>query len=252
MIASSLWWRSSLPTALRETGGDVLVFLPGVGEIHRSAEAIEDIARREGLVIERLYGDLSPREQDAVLRPSADRKVVLATNVAETSITIPNVTAVIDSGLARVMRYDANVGLPSLQLEPVSQASADQRAGRAGRTAPGVCYRLWPQAMHRSRAEQTAPEVLRTDLSGPLLTLSVWGERQVDAFPWVTPPTEHSVRSARTLLQRLGAIDDEGATTDEGGRMAALPLHPRLAKLLLTAIPTRLPGRSIDRRSLLK
>ncbi|MEO1528186.1 MAG: ATP-dependent helicase HrpB [Planctomycetota bacterium] len=224
-----------LPAALRGSDGDVLVFLPGVGEIHRTAEAIRGHADREGLVVEKLYGDLSPQDQDAVLRPSQTRKVVLATNVAETSITIPNVTAVIDSGLARVMRYDAGVGLPSLQLEPISQAAADQRAGRAGRTAPGVCYRLWPQKMHRSRPEQTTPEVLRTDLSSAMLTLAVWGERDAGDFPWVTKPTNHSVDSARQLLLRLGAIDDGGGTTEEGAQMATLPLHPRLAKLMRTA-----------------
>src|SRR6056297_2147080 len=165
--------------ALRSIDGDVLVFLPGVGEIHRTADSISALARKHQADVFKLYGELSPQQQDAVLAPSPSRKIVLATNVAETSVTIPGVTSVIDSGLARVMQFDPAVGLPSLRLQPISKASADQRAGRAGRTAPGICYRLWPEAMHRSRPDHTPPEIAVADLSSAVLTLAAWGERDV-------------------------------------------------------------------------
>jgi len=151
--------------ALRSIDGDVLVFLPGVGEIHRTADSISALARKHQADVFKLYGELSPQQQDAVLAPSPSRKIVLATNVAETSVTIPGVTSVIDSGLARVMQFDPAVGLPSLRLQPISKASADQRAGRAGRTAPGICYRLWPKrctaadpiTRHRKSRSPTCP-----------------------------------------------------------------------------------------------
>lgn len=224
-----------IPDALRCTTGDVLVFLPGVGEINRTAGLIEEIARKESVNVHQLYGDLSPAEQDAVLAPSAQRKIVLATNVAETSITLPGITCVIDSGLARVMQYDTAVGIPCLTLQPISKASADQRAGRSGRTAAGVCFRLWPQALQRSRADHTPPEIARADLSSAILTLAAWGEREVMQFPWVTPPAEHAVESATNLLVELGAIDCECNVTATGAAMNRLPLHPRLARLMLAA-----------------
>ncbi len=182
-----------------------------------------------------LYGDLSPADQDAVLTESSQRKIILSTNVAETSITIPGVAAVIDTGTARVMQYDARVGLPKLQLEPISQASADQRAGRAGRTQHGICYRLWPQALHRSRRATDVPEVCRCDFSQAMLTLALWGERDVFAFPWLTPPPDEAVASAKTLLQRLDAIDEQGSVTPLGKLMSKLPLPPRLARFMIEA-----------------
>ncbi|WP_286177634.1 ATP-dependent helicase HrpB [Stieleria mannarensis] len=224
-----------IPAALHRRDGDVLVFLPGVGEIHRTANLIEGLAQQHDVQVRKLYGDLSPADQDAVLAPSDQRKVVLATNVAETSITIPGITCVVDSGLARAMQYDASVGLPSLRLQPISKASADQRAGRAGRTAPGVCFRLWPSAMHRSRPDHTPPEVSTADLSAALLMLASWGERDVFEFPWVTTPTEHAVAAAVDLLVRLGAIDRSLAITSLGAEMNRLPLHPRLSRLMLAA-----------------
>ena len=224
-----------LPEVLDGSGGDVLVFLPGVGEIRRVHRALE--ARRFGdqAILMQLYGDLSPAKQDAVLRVATRRKIVLATNVAETSVTIPGVSAVIDSGTARVMKYDARVGLPKLQLEAISQASADQRAGRAGRTQPGICYRLWPAAMQRSRRRADLPEVCRCDFSAAMLTLANWGERDVFAFPWLTPPPEESVDAARILLERLDALDTDANVTPLGKQMAALPLSPRLARFMLEA-----------------
>jgi ATP-dependent helicase HrpB len=224
-----------LPEALRDTSGHVLVFLPGVGEIRKVRRAIENARFAHDFSLFELYGDLSPADQDSAIAVSQHRKVVLATNVAETSITIPGVTAVIDSGSARVMRFDSNVGLPKLQLEPVSQASAEQRAGRAGRTSPGICYRLWHEATHRIRRECDTPEIERGDFSSALLTLAAWGERDVYDFPWLTLPPIAAVENAKALLTRLGSLDTQGNVTAMGQRMLALPLHPRLARLMIAA-----------------
>jgi len=215
------------------TDGHVLVFLPGVGEIHRTARELEDFARRQGASIGLLYGDLPPEEQDRVLSPSSQRKIVLATNVAETSITIDGVTAVVDTGVARVLRFDPLVGLDRLDLEPISQASADQRAGRAGRTAPGLCLRLWDEVSHRHRPEQTEPEIRRVDLAGPLLQLRSWGEPDARQFPWFEAPREEALDQAERLLVQLGACDDSGRLTLLGQQMSRLPGHPRIARLLL-------------------
>jgi ATP-dependent helicase HrpB len=224
-----------LPSALKATDGHLLVFLPGIGEIRRTRRTIESMRLAPDTAIFELYGDLPPKNQDAVLAESSQRKIILATNVAETSITIPGVTGVIDSGLARVMRFDAQVGLPKLQLEPISQASAEQRAGRAGRTEAGICFRLWPAAAHRSRRERETPEIERCDFSGALLTLSAWGERDVFAFPWLTPPPAEAVDAATQLLLRLDAIDEDGSPTELGQQMLSLPLHPRLARFMVEA-----------------
>ena len=150
---------SVLPGVLQRTHGHLLVFLPGVGEIRRTASTLLKAGFGKDAEVMELFGDLSPQDQDAVLAPSDKRKIILSTNVAETSITIPGVTGVIDSGQARVMRYEANVGLSALRLEKISQASAEQRAGRAGRTEPGICLRLWPAATHRARREFDSPEI---------------------------------------------------------------------------------------------
>lgn len=224
-----------MPDALRSTDGDVLVFLPGVGEIHRTADLIQPMGGKQEFDICKLYGDLPPAEQDAVFAPSDRRKIVLATNVAETSITIPGITCVIDTGLARVMQYDASVGIPSLRLQPISKASADQRAGRAGRTSPGTCFRLWSTALQSSRPDHTPPEIARADLSAAILTVAGWGERDISAFPWVTPPADHAVEAAKRLLIQLGAINDQLVLTETGSKMNRLPLHPRLSRLMLAA-----------------
>ncbi|MCO8121434.1 ATP-dependent helicase HrpB [Stieleria sp. TO1_6] len=224
-----------IPSALDSSSGDVLVFLPGVGEIHRTATTLQNRLKLPDVQVCKLYGEMAADDQDDVLAPSKSRKIVLATNVAETSITIPNVTCVIDSGLARVMQYDTSVGIPCLNLQPISRASADQRAGRAGRTAPGICYRLWSAAVHRSRVDQTAPEIARADLSSAILMLAAWGERDVLQFPWVTPPAQHAIDAATLLLQRLGAIDSKLAITEMGLQMNQLPVHPRLSKLMIAA-----------------
>jgi ATP-dependent helicase HrpB len=217
---------------LDRTDGDVLVFLPGLAEIRQAARALDELAREREMVVLPLHGDLPPEQQDAALLPQPRRKVVLATNVAETSVTVEGVTGVVDSGLARVLLYDPSVGLDRLKLTPVSRASADQRAGRAGRTRPGVCVRLWSEVSHRARPEQTEPEIRRVDLAGAVLQLLAAGERDVLRFPWLEPPREATVAQALVLLRRLGAIDDGGVTA-LGGAMARLPVHPRLGRLLI-------------------
>lgn len=217
------------------TSGHVLAFLPGVGEIHKSLCDLEDFARRQQALLLPLYGDLPPEAQDAVLSPGEQRKIVLATNVAETSVTIAGVTAVVDTGVARTMRFDPLAGLDRLELEPISQASADQRAGRAGRTQPGICLRLWEEGSHRHRPAQTDPEIRRVDLAGPVLQLKCWGEQDVLAFPWFEAPRAEAVEQANRLLQLLGACDHTGQVTTLGQQMVQLPVHPRIARMLLAA-----------------
>lgn len=217
--------------ALDATGGDVLAFLPGVGEIKRAREDLEAICRRRDVALHELYGDLPAEEQDAVLRRGRRRKVVLATNVAETSVTIDGVTCVVDSGLARSSRFDPGVGLDRLELVRISRASADQRAGRAGRTAPGTCARMWTERVQRSLDEAEEPEVRRVDLAGPVLQLLCFGETDAGAFPWFERPSPAALEAALELLKRLGAVDERGVTA-VGRALVRLPAHPRLARLL--------------------
>ncbi|HEX3552986.1 MAG TPA: ATP-dependent helicase HrpB [Thermoanaerobaculia bacterium] len=220
---------------LGETAGDVLVFLPGVGEIQRSAEALAGLAAERDLAVLPLYGDLPAERQDEVLRPLSRRtrrKVVLATNVAETSLTIDGVTAVVDSGQVRRLRFDPATGLDRLELGRVSRASADQRAGRAGRQAAGVCLRLWPAYENATLPERETPEIARVDLAGPALQLLAWGETDLAAFGWFEAPAPESLAAATRLLRQLGAVDDQGVTA-LGSTMARLPIHPRLARLLI-------------------
>src|SRR5262245_38185408 len=224
--------RRAVEEVLLHTTGDILVFLPGVGEIRRIGQELARLAARDNLAIMPLYGDLPAEQQDAVLGPCERRKVVLATNVAETSITIDGVTGVIDAGLARVLRFDEHVGLDRLVLSKISKASAEQRAGRAGRTQPGVCLRLWTNDEQRGLPDQEEPEIRRVDLAGPALQLLAWGEADVATFPWFEPPRELSVGQAMTLLRRLGAIDDAGVTA-LGRLLVRLPIHPRVARLLI-------------------
>lgn len=220
-----------VPEALRETTGHVLVFLPGVGEIMRCQEALTPMAERQGHALLPLFGDLSPEQQDRALAELDRRKIILATNVAETSITIDGVTAVIDSGQARQMRVAPATGLPRLELVSISQSSAEQRTGRAGRTAPGVCWRLWDESSHKGRPHSETPEVLRSDLAEPLLHLLALGER--DDFPWLDPPPPDAVENARRLLTLLGATDEHDQITPLGKELARLPAHPRLGRLLM-------------------
>ncbi len=214
------------------TEGDILVFLPGVGEIRQSAAELTAFAGRHGFRLYQLYGDLPSDEQDAVLSACENRKIVLSTNVAETSLTIPGVTAVVDTGLARQLRFDPSVGLDRLSLVPISKASADQRTGRAGRTAAGVCVRLWDERTHAHRPPFEPPEIHRIDLAAALLKLWNWGETDVPAFPWFEPPSDAAVETALVLLTRLGAIEEKN-TTPIGRVMARLPVHPRIGRLLV-------------------
>jgi len=226
---------NAVPEAVRHTDGHVLVFLPGVGEIMRCEQALTPLADREGHAIFTLFGDLPPEQQDRVLADVGRRKIILSTNVAETSLTIPGVTAVIDSGLARQMRVSAATGLPRLELIPISQAAADQRAGRAGRTGPGVCWRLWDEAAHHHRPAAETPESLRGDMAGPLLQLLALGEQA--EFPWLDEPPPETITNARQLLRQLGAIESPVDAADRitplGDELVRLPAHPRLARLLL-------------------
>ncbi|HYO14312.1 MAG TPA: ATP-dependent helicase HrpB [Thermoanaerobaculia bacterium] len=223
---------SGVRRVLGATPGDVLAFLPGVGEIQRSAEALASLAAEADLAVLPLYGDLPAERQDEVLRPLDRRKVVLATNVAETSITIDGVTAVVDSGLVRRLRFDSATGLDRLELGKISRASADQRAGRAGRQAPGVCLRLWPAWDHAALPERETPEIARVDLTGPALQLRAWGESDLAAFGWFEAPDPAALSAASLLLQQLGATDEHGVTT-LGRTLARLPVHPRLGRLLV-------------------
>ena len=217
---------------LAERDGDVLAFLPGLREIGQTADHLETFAREQCIAVLPLHGDLPPEQQDRALQKLDQRKIVLATNVAETSVTVAGVTAVVDSGLARQMEFAPDVGMDRLRLVPISRASADQRAGRAGRTAPGVCVRLWDEPSHRARPEQTVPEIKRVDLCGAALQLAALGERDVRKFPWLDAPTEEAVQQALRLLEQLELLNTDGLTP-LGEAAAALPVHPRLGRLLL-------------------
>ncbi len=219
-------------TVLNQSAGDCLVFLPGVGEIRQCEKRLSSVAAENDFAVLQLYGDLPAEQQDAVLRPSDRRKVILSTNVAETSLTIEGVTAVVDSGLARVLRYDEHTGLDRLELSPISRASADQRAGRAGRMEAGVCLRLWPEAAHRSRPEFELPEIQRVDLAGAVLQVLCWIEPDLKTFPWFENPAAGAVDRAERLLERLGAANAAGVTP-LGRQIAGLPVHPRIGRLLI-------------------
>jgi ATP-dependent helicase HrpB len=210
--------------------GDVLVFLPGTGEIRRCAEDLEDAARTFDLSVVPLHGDLTADEQDAAVRPSSRRKVILATNVAETSVTIEGVTAVIDSGLARIARHSPWSGVPSLEIEPVSRASCAQRAGRAGRTRPGRVLRLYTKHDHDTRRAFEPPEIARADLAG--VALELLGAGVVD-LRWYEPPPPAAWQAGLDLLARLGAANP--AITDVGRRMLRFPVHPRQARIVVEA-----------------
>jgi ATP-dependent helicase HrpB len=218
--------------ALAEEHGSALVFLPGVGEIRRVAERLDGLGR--DVDVAPLYGDLSPAEQDRAIAPSPSgrRKIVLATAIAETSLTIEGVRLVIDSGLMRLPRFSPRSGMTRLETTRVSQASADQRRGRAGRLEPGVCYRLWTEEAQRGLLPFTPPEIGDADLAPLALELALWGAREAD-LPWLTPPPAAALATARALLADLGAIDAAGAITPHGRAMARLGQHPRLAHLVV-------------------
>ena len=225
----------ALESLVREgLDGDVLVFLPGAREIRRAMGACEPIARRAGLLLLPLHGDLPLEEQEQALAPADRPKVVFSTNVAESSLTIEGVTAVIDSGLARVALHSRWSGLPRLEVRRVSKASAEQRAGRAGRTGPGRVIRLYPLEDFARRPEQDAPEILREDLSGASLILRACGVAP-EELEWLDPPPAEAWQAAERLLRRLDAVDVTGALTETGQAMARLPLEPRLGRLVVEA-----------------
>ncbi len=221
-----------LPSAMTETG-HILAFFPGMGEIRRVEKWASEIAKKTNTDIHILHGSVSSEDQDRALRPSQRRKLILATNIAETSITIDGVRTVVDSSYARVMVADAMTGIDRLELRRISRASADQRAGRAGRTAPGRCFRLWSKAEDAALAPSDIPEIHRLDLAGTLLALRAFGMRDPAKFAWFDPPRPERIARDEKLLFMLSAVDSRGAITDLGKKMSQLPLHPRLARLLL-------------------
>ena len=231
----------------REPEGDVLVFMPGTYEIRRTIETAQETFRNhpEPLAFFPLHGSLPAARQDAAVAPCPQRKVIVATNVAETSITIEGVRHVIDSGLARVHRHDPRRGIDVLLVEPVNQASTEQRAGRAGRTAPGTCVRLWSHAEQQGRPAHELPEIRRLDLAEALLQLKSLGVEDILDFPWLEPPDGPAAERATTLLADLDALDGRGRLSDLGRRMALFPMHPRLSRLLLTAAESGCLGRAI-------
>ena len=237
--------------ALAETpDGDLLAFLPGQGEIRRVQARLAE--RDLDVRITPLYGDLPQEAQDAALRPDASRrKVVLATAIAETSLTIEGVRVVVDGGMMRVPRFDPNGGMTRLITLPVSKASAEQRRGRAGRLGPGVCYRLWTEAANRALPAFSNPEILDADLAPLALELARWGVVDPAALAWLDPPPPAAYAHAVELLQALGALDRSGRVTGHGRAMAGLPLHPRLAHMALTAKGLGLGGLACDLAALL-
>ena len=215
--------------------GDALIFMPGAYEIARTISALRASGAGDGRTLLPLHGELAPADQDAAVAPHERPKVIVATNVAETSLTIEGVRLVIDSGLARVARHDPRRGINTLLVEKISRASADQRAGRAGRTAPGRVIRLWTQAEHALRPAHETPEIRRVELSQEVLALKAAGIGDLRAFRWLEAPEPTSLERAESLLEDLGALDHRRKPTPVGKRMAAFPLHPRYARMLLEA-----------------
>src|ERR1700722_1352511 len=207
--------------ALAEHDGDILAFLPGMAEIRRTQVALADC----GALVLPLHGDLPPAEQDRALRPAERRRVVLATSIAETSLTVPGVRMVVDGGWRRAPRLDASAGLTRLATLRISRAAAEQRAGRAGREAPGTAIRLWSTALHRGLAAHDRPEILEAELSGLVLDCAALGAAPGD-LPFLDPPPQGALATATALLTELGALDGAGRITDAGSRMAALGTHP--------------------------
>jgi ATP-dependent helicase HrpB len=219
---------------MRKTEGNLLIFMPGAYEIARTISTLR-VRLPSHILLLPLHGELPPAEQDAAVSSGGARKVIVATNVAETSLTIDGVTGVIDSGLARMANFDPRRGINTLLIEKISRASADQRAGRAGRTAPGLCLRLWTEREHQRRIPREAPEIHRVDLSEVLLTLKAAGFATMETIRWLDAPQTPALLRAETLLRDLGSLDHEGKITPLGRRMLAFPTHPRYARMLLAA-----------------
>ncbi len=227
----------AVSTSLRETSGDILVFLPGAGEIRQVQQRLAEKKPGNNVGVVPLYGLLPKRAQDEAIRPSPEgaRKVVLATSIAETSLTIEGVRAVVDSGFSRVPRFDVGSGMTRLETIRVTRDSADQRRGRAGRTGPGVCYRLYTEQTLRGSPLRRRPEILNADLAPLALELAHWGASDPRELSWVDPPPEAAYAEARKLLFQLGAVDENGRITPHGKEMCRAGLHPRLSHMVLEA-----------------
>ena len=216
--------------------GDILVFMPGMGEISATINALGAMRSGERLALIPLHGELPPEDQDRAFAPNPLRKIIVSTNVAETSVTIDGVRHVVDSGQARVARYDAERGIGTLFIEPISRASADQRKGRAGRTAPGTCHRLWTESGHLNRPERNTPEIQRADLAEVVLLLHSLHIRKAAQFDWLDKPDPTAIERAEQLLVLLGAIDERtGDLTSVGKQMLRLPMHPRYSRMIVEA-----------------
>ena len=237
MQKQELWHRvaSAIQGEFSElmAGERILVFLPGLYEIRKTQTLLESLAWMKEWDIKPLYSALSPEAQKQAIVVDDSKRIILSTNVAETSLTIEGVKVVVDSGLARQLNYDVNRGFNSLGLEKISRAAAEQRAGRAGRMGPGRCIRLWSEADHRGRRSFEVPEILRVDFTEAFLFLKQLGVDQVSEFRWLDPPEQQQLKDAQNMLESLGAIDGEGLLTSAGREMARLPMHPRLSALIL-------------------
>lgn len=239
--------------ALADHDGDLLVFLPGVGEIRRVEAQLKESGLGRDIKIAPLYGNLSPSLQDEAIAPAVKgiRKIVLTTSIAETSLTVEGIRVVIDSGLMRVPRFSPRTGMTRLETMPVSQASADQRRGRAGRLGPGVCFRLWTEQEHRQLPAHRTPEIKEADLAPLALELASWGNSDPAQLAWLDTPPAASYQQARALLIELGALDGAGLITAHGKRIAELGMHPRLAHMILKAMPLGLGGLACELAAIL-
>lgn len=231
--------------ALVETTGDILVFLPGAAEIRSCYNLLLEFCSGD-IQLFQLYGDLTFAQQEKALAPSDKRKIVIATNIAETSLTIDGVRVVIDSGLARIVRFDNSKGMNRMQTIRIPRASATQRAGRAGRQAPGICYRLWDKNSEQNMLPFNLPEIKSVDLAPLALELAKWGDPEKTRLSWIDPPSIVSMVEARSVLKQLGAIDHPGKVTDTGRRMSELPLHPRLAAIVMEGESMGVPSLACD------
>lgn len=242
---------SAVRKAYREQEGNILVFLPGAGEIAACADALVDLP---DAVVMPLHGMLPPAEQYRAIEynPEGKRKIVLATPVAETSLTIEGIRTVVDSGLCRAVRYDPSTGLSRLVTERISLDMARQRTGRAGRLSEGVCYRLWTKAAEHRMRETRVPEITDADLTSMMLAFAAWGGGEPEELPWLTPPAPGHIAEGRRLLTLLGALDKQGRITARGRKMASLPCHPRIANMLVQASAVGLGALAADIAAILE
>ncbi len=238
---------------VKEETGDILVFLPGAGEINRAMSALSSFAKAQNIALLPLFGNLSQKDQDRALFPDKEgrRKIVFSTDIAETSLTIEGIRIVIDAGLGRNPRFDPNSGMSRLETKRVSRASADQRRGRAGRLGPGICYRMWTKAEDRGLIPHSEPEIAVADLSSLTLELAKWGVTEINELNWMTEPPSGLVGQARDLLHSLGALDKTNSITKLGQKIVRLPLHPRLARMIVKAEEIGEAGLACDLAALL-